>query len=176
MKYTYTKDTLKEAVSKSETIADICRYLGIRPSGGNYKTIKSKLQKFEISIKHFKGCGWAKGKKVNNSRKIPLEKVLSGEVQYLNTYSLKLRLFKENIKKKKCECCGLTEWNRKPIPLELNHIDGDNVNNKLENLEILCPNCHAQTDNYRGKQKRKSSSSEIRKNNYAPVVEMARHA
>ena len=50
----------------------------------------------------------------------------------------------------KCECCGLTEWLGQPIALELHHINGITTDNRLDNLVILCPNCHAQTDNYRG--------------------------
>ena len=59
-------------------------------------------------------------------------------------------MFNEGLKERKCECCGNTEWMGKPIALELHHLDGDNTNNKLENLQILCPNCHAQTTTYRG--------------------------
>ena len=54
------------------------------------------------------------------------------------------------MKEKKCECCGNTEWLGKPIPLELHHINGINSDNRIENLEILCPNCHSFTENYRG--------------------------
>ena len=53
----------------------------------------------------------------------------------------------------RCECCGLTEWLNQPIKLEVHHIDGDNTNNQDDNLQLLCPNCHAQTDSYRGKNK-----------------------
>lgn len=61
---------------------------------------------------------------------------------------LSKKLLNEGIKEKKCECCGLTEWLGKDIPLELHHINGDCYDNRLENLKILCSNCHAQTDNY----------------------------
>lgn len=52
---------------------------------------------------------------------------------------------------RKCECCGLEEWMGKPIPLEAHHKDGDELNSTLENLQLLCPNCHAMTDTYKGK-------------------------
>ena len=67
--------------------------------------------------------------------------------------SLKKRLIKNGIKEHKCESCGLFEWNEKPIPIELNHINGINNDNRIENIQLLCPNCHAQTPNYRGKNK-----------------------
>lgn len=69
---------------------------------------------------------------------------------------LRERLIKTGLKEHKCENpeCGLTEWHGKPIPLQLHHINGDRTDNRLENLQLLCPNCHAQTDNYSGKNKR----------------------
>lgn len=70
---------------------------------------------------------------------------------FKSTYHLKLRLFKEGLKLKKCECCNNTEWQGQPIALELHHINGVSDDLRLENLQILCPNCHAFTDNYRGK-------------------------
>lgn len=72
-------------------------------------------------------------------------------------------MIKEGYKEYKCECCGLTEWRGKPIPLELHHKDGNHDNNKLDNLEILCPNCHAQTDNYTGKNIKANKKSENKK-------------
>jgi hypothetical protein len=49
-----------------------------------------------------------------------------------------------------CEVCGFSEWRNLPIPVELDHIDGDADNNTDENLRLICPNCHAQTENYKG--------------------------
>lgn len=66
-------------------------------------------------------------------------------------YKLLKRLIKEGKKERKCECCGNTKWMDQEIPLELHHINGDRTDNRLENLQVLCPNCHAFTDNYRGK-------------------------
>lgn len=67
------------------------------------------------------------------------------------TNKLRIRLLKEGLKEHKCERCCLTKWNKKPIPLELSHKNGINDDHRLENLELICPNCHAQTDTYRGK-------------------------
>ena len=59
------------------------------------------------------------------------------------------------MKEHKCESCGISEWLGKPLSLELDYINGDRYDNRLQNLRILCPNCHAQTDTYRGKNKGK---------------------
>lgn len=84
--------------------------------------------------------------------KIPLDDILSGV--YTKRYGsskLKARLIDEGYKQHTCEECGLSEWRGEHIALHLHHIDGDRNNNKLENLQILCPNCHSQTHNYAGK-------------------------
>jgi hypothetical protein len=83
----------------------------------------------------------------------PLRSVLvRGRLE--KTSRLKQRLLAEGYKDRCCECCGLTEWLGRSVPLELHHKDGDRANNLLRNLELVCPNCHALTDNYRGKNKK----------------------
>jgi len=64
---------------------------------------------------------------------------------------IKQHLILAGLKQDKCECCGIINWQNKPITLQLHHKDGNSNNNALENLEILCPNCHSQTDNYGSK-------------------------
>jgi len=79
---------------------------------------------------------------------ISLFEILEGKHPQYGSSKLRLRLIKENLKEAKCEICEITEWNGKPAPLELDHIDGNNSNHKLENLRIICPNCHSQTDTH----------------------------
>ncbi len=67
------------------------------------------------------------------------------------SHNLKTRLIRAGIKGAFCEDCGLAAWSGKPIPLELHHVNGDSTDNRIENIRILCPNCHAQTPTYRGK-------------------------
>ena len=75
--------------------------------------------------------------------------------QDIQTNKVRKKLLNEGIKKHQCESCGLSEWLGKPIPLELHHIDGDRTHNEISNYMLLCPNCHALTDSYRGKNSRK---------------------
>lgn len=107
------------------------------------------------------GQGWNKGIKYKNPRPpMPIEKILVENSSYVSSNSLRKRLLKEKIKESKCECCGATEWLGKPIALELHHVNGIKDDLRIENLQILCPNCHAFTDNYRGKNQGKSAQKE----------------
>ena len=69
----------------------------------------------------------------------------------VKSYRLKRRLIEQGLKETRCELCGLDTWNGQPIPLELDHINGKRDDNRLDNLRVLCPNCHAQTPTYRGR-------------------------
>jgi 5-methylcytosine-specific restriction endonuclease McrA len=100
------------------------------------------------------GLAW-KDKKYRSvtTKKLPTNEILEGNHPYYQTLKLKKRLVKEGIKENRCEICDITEWNNKPISMQLDHIDGNSHNHKLENLRMTCPNCHSQTDTYCGKNK-----------------------
>lgn len=148
----YKKEELLNAIEKNVSIAGVCRDLNIRPVGGNYKTINSLIKKFQLDISHFTGKGWNHGKEyIHFGKKYILSEILIENSPYKSSTKLKERLIKEGLKNKKCEICKLSEWMNKEIPLELNHKNGNNTDNRIENLEIICCNCHAQTENYRGK-------------------------
>ncbi len=144
-----TKEEYEAAIRESHSIASVCRKLGIRPTGGNYRIVHKAIMEFGLDTSHFTGQGWNVGLKFNPKSVIPIEEILVKD-SYYQSYKLKRRLLKEGFKERHCECCGLYEWRGKEIPLELHHINGDNGDNRIENLQILCPNCHALTDNYRG--------------------------
>jgi hypothetical protein len=109
-----------------------------------------------LDISHFKRLGG-----VSNSgvKKDTSEYLIKGSK--ITSFKLKNKLLKEGYKEHKCENpeCGLTEWHGKPIPLELHHINGDNTDNRLENLQLLCPNCHSLTDTYGGKNQKLNKRS-----------------
>lgn len=101
-----------------------------------------------------------KGRKIPTKGKapIPLSEILNGLHPTYPTYNLKKRLYDEGLKENKCEECNCGQWNNKPLECQLDHIDGDSSNHKLENLKILCPNCHSQTPTYAGRNKKKMPS------------------
>lgn len=106
-------------------------------------------------IKHAKRLGCyvpnqaGKGISKINTRKIPIIDILNGKYPQYQKSKLRVRLIKEGYKEYKCEKCGLSKWLNKPIQLELHHINGNSHDHSLDNLQILCPNCHSQTDNYK---------------------------
>lgn len=148
---TYTDDQFIEAVKTSMSYRQVLSKLGLKQAGGNYAVMKNRIKEMGLDVSHMTGQAHLKGKTHTYNRR-PLEELLVEGSTY-QSHKLKLRLLKEGIKQHKCECCGITEWNGQPTPIELDHIDGNRYNNTLDNLRILCPNCHAQTSTYRGKNK-----------------------
>ena len=155
----YTKQELIKAVQNSKSISGTLKKLGVAPYGGNYEVFKRYIKNHNIDISHFLGQGWNKG---NSPAEIkPIEAYLSNNIP-ITSYKLKNKLLKLKIKSHGCEMCKKTTWLNKPIPLELHHINGNNKDNLLENLLLLCPNCHALTNNYRNrnaKEKKKNCIS-----------------
>lgn len=146
-KFDYSYENLKSAVEKSKSYLETLRNLGTTSKGGNYNTLKRKIKEYDIDTSHFLKSGWNKN---TSSIKVPIEEYLNNNKK-ISSYQLKLRLIKDKIKEDKCECCGISEWQGHKLSIQLHHIDGDNENNNLNNLQLLCPNCHSITDNYAGK-------------------------
>lgn len=84
-------------------------------------------------------------------RRIPIEQLLVDGRRQTSRSHLKERLFEEGLKENRCERCGLSRWLGKPISMQLHHVNGDGSDNRLENLQLLCGNCHSQTDNWGGR-------------------------
>lgn len=144
----YTEHQLAEAIKNSSSLAQTLNKLGVAPYGGNYEVLKKAIAHFGLDNSHFTGKLWSKGKTVGPKQ--PLQKYLSNELQ-IQSYKLKLKLLSKGIFDRKCSSCGNVTLLGQPIPLELDHIDGNRYDNQLANLKLLCPNCHALTPTYRGK-------------------------
>jgi hypothetical protein len=152
MRYDYNailiREDLLDIINDCTTFADIMRKLGLPVRGKMGVTLKKKLIEAGYDLSHLTGIpkhrtGW----------KTMEERLCKGST--IQSSKLKQHLFKSGIKKNKCEICGIEEWNGKPLNMQLHHIDVDPTNNALENLQILCPNCHAQTDSYCNSSKNK---------------------
>ncbi len=155
----YTDVQFIEAVKQSLSVRQILRNLGLKEAGGNYAICKKRITDMGLDISHFgtskERQGWAKGKTFKGRYFYPLEEILV-EDRYCQSFKLKLRLIEAGYFETICSVCKLTEWMGHTIPLELDHMNGKNNDNRIENLRLLCPNCHAQTSNYRGKNKMSS--------------------
>lgn len=149
----YTKPQLVEAVKTSTSVRKVLSCLGLKEAGGNYSTIKELIVEYQLDTSHFHGVSWKKGKTLGPKR--TLDDYLTNRLP-IQSHKLKVRLLAEGMFEHKCQLCGLHTWLGKVIPLELHHIDGNNKNNNLKNIQLLCPNCHATTPNYRGKAKQSS--------------------
>lgn len=140
-------------LDESNTYAEVLRKIGMSPHGSNNKTLIKVINEFGLDLSKInENREKFKADKQRIKKEIPLEDIITGKRNgEYHGNTLKERLIRAGYKEYKCESCGLTEWLGQPIPLHLHHKDGDHSNNLLENLELLCPNCHALTDNYGGK-------------------------
>ena len=151
-----TKSCSKPIVQSSVSIAEVSRQLGLKPSGGNHRMISTRLRLLNISTGHFKGQGWAKGESAITSlaiARLTVQKAIPDEAVFVKNSPLVYgqRIIKRMLRlgwKYLCAECGLSEWCGKPISLHLDHLNGISNDNRLENLRLLCPNCHSQTPTY----------------------------
>jgi hypothetical protein len=145
----YSEQEFRSAWLSSYSIAEAARKLNLNIFGSTYLTMKSTAEELGLSQEHMTGQGWNTGDRGGFVPKParPLEEVLVYG-KYENTSNLKRRLMSEGIKIHMCEMCWGQEWLGKPIPISLDHEDGDRLNNRLENLRFLCYNCHGQTETY----------------------------
>lgn len=142
-KITVTDEEFAEIVKDVRSIAGLLKRLNLKPWGANYYSMKKKLQLLELDTSHWTGQGWSR------------DQQLKDWSQYNRAAQMKPHLVK--IRGHKCESCNLDEWLDKPITLEIHHIDGDRTNNNPDNLQLLCPNCHSYTDNWKSRNIKKAS-------------------
>ena len=120
--------------------------------GLHYNTFIRHAKRLGVYKPNQSGKGVPKPK---TTGKIPIDEILAGNHPHYQTNKLRKRLISEGMKELRCEVCNVTEWNGKQLSFELDHIDGDRCNHLLDNLRIICPNCHSQTNTYRGKNVKK---------------------
>ena len=146
----WTDDQLRDAVASAQSYSQAIRALGLVPAGGNFVQVQRRIRELALDTSHFLGRAWNVGWKIDPRPRTPLAEVLVAG-RWANTHALKKRLFAAGLKEPRCELCGWAE--RAPdgrIPVELDHISGDTNDNRLVNLRIVCPNCHALQPTHRG--------------------------
>lgn len=150
----YDKEWLTSLCESSYSYAEVLEKAGRKQGGGAQQTLKKKIEEWNIDISHFTGQRWQKSphqqpqvyaekyelSKVFCKNSPVTQKVLRGYVERHQILDYKCV---------NCKCDG--HWLGGIISLEIDHIDGDNKNNEISNLRYLCPNCHALTDTYRGR-------------------------
>jgi hypothetical protein len=142
---------LEELVARSNSYKQVLNFFGLENKGNNFKTLRKCMDEMRIDYSHFqKASAYLKAFNVAQ----PISNILIENSGYCRTH-LKARLLKERLLDNVCYICGqLPEWNGKPLSLHLDHINGISNDNRIENLRILCPHCHSQTDNFAGKNKK----------------------
>ena len=152
---TWSEKDIISAVKESKSVRQVIHSLGLVPAGGNYDQVNKYIKKLGLSTKHFTNKGWRKNSTVPVIPAKPINEILI-KGSNVQSFKLKKRLFSLGLKKPFCEIC---HWSKKApdgrIPVELDHINGNKKDNRLENLRILCPNCHSLQSTHRGLNKNK---------------------
>lgn len=164
----YTKEQLEVAVATSTNLWQTLSKLTSNPRAGHYPGLRNKIKIWNIDTSHFvpNRGGWNRGQE-NKGRwglpEIPLEEVLVENSSY-NRSRLKQRLLKVGLKRNECELCGQgPTWNGKLLVLQLDHVNGVHDDNRLDNLRMICPNCHTQTPTFCSRnRKTKTSNPDLR--------------
>lgn len=153
-KRSWDKYQLENAVKESQSFRQVIARIGLKATGGNYDQVKKYIREYSLNTSHFTGKAWNRGRYGFGKPRISLQEILV-KVSNYQSFKLKRRLFNSGIKKPECEECG---WHEKTpdgyLPLELDHINGDRHDNRLENLRVLCPNCHSLKPTHRGRNRK----------------------
>lgn len=154
-KRSWTLEQLREAVLSSTSYRQVLKCLDLQQAGGNYQQLKKYIAENNLSTRHFKGRAWNKGMIGIGKPLYSMDEILVRNSLY-QSHKLKIRLFQDSLKKPQCELCG---WAKRAddgrLPLELDHINGDRNDNRLENIRILCPNCHSLQPTHRAKNRKR---------------------
>lgn len=157
----YTKEQLEDIIRSSYSVSEVLTKLGKHKTGGNRSVLMKYIDRYQIDTSHFTGARWQLNKTSEEIARRKLNTILQKDTNF-KSHNLKNRLINNGLKENICEVCGINGvWNNKSITLELHHINGDHYDNRLENLQILCPNCHSQTKNFRASNKNKRKKEDI---------------
>lgn len=148
----YSKEAFINAWQESSTIRQVALRLNLYPTGDAYNVLKRAAK--ELGLPEFsQRSGLNTIRNRNQNSRIPLSSILVENSDYTNSNLLKKRLISEGLLAYLCALCGLAEWRETPLVLQMDHVNGRRQDNRLENLRLLCPNCHSQTHTFSGKNK-----------------------
>ncbi len=152
MKSKYTAETLSEIVPECQSVAEVLRKLGLRVAGGSQAHIKRLMAHHGINTSHFTGRALRPGSPTGGIRKLAADEVLVRNRSAAGSRERAARLRRALIEtgvEPKCSACGCGEtWNGRALRMQIDHRNGDALDNTAANLRFLCPNCHSQTENY----------------------------
>ena len=151
--WTISREDLENIVKKSYTLAKVLKTLNLDPqmSGSLYRSLKQRLKEDEIDYSHINRGAWANQGRKFFKKAIPLEEVMIDNSTYCRK-TLKKRLLKNGMLENKCEICGQEGiWNEIELVMVLDHINGKRNDHRLENLQMLCPNCNSQQKTFSGR-------------------------
>ncbi len=151
-----SRDYLQNLINDSSTLVEVLEKLGFDGYNGNHRTLKERIieDRLDISIleKSRKEKMIQKLDKLSKDVKLDNSVVFKENSEYRCNRNIKRRLIEDGTKEYKCECCSIGgEWNGKILNLQLDHINGINDDNRIENLRFICPNCHSQTKTFSGR-------------------------
>jgi hypothetical protein len=152
----WTREILEPVVAASTSVNEVLRRLGLEVVGGHHTNISRRIKAYGLDTSHFSPVARTERQRYNQRRRTAEEILVentSAHARRVPGSRLK-RALRESGVDERCALCGIDGvWLGEPLPLEVDHIDGDWRNNRIENLRLLCPNCHSTTDSYRGRAK-----------------------
>lgn len=153
MKYDWSKQRLEETVTKANCWFNWLRILGIQTAGCNYRTLKNKAIEYGINTSHFNyDYAHTHNGKLSTAN-LDDDEIFSNTIGHHKNIVKREYIIRKLKGVAKCEICGISNWMNKQIVFQIHHINGNSKNNRVENLQLLCPNCHSQTENYSNKKK-----------------------
>ncbi|MCA6095804.1 HNH endonuclease [Streptomyces sp. SCA3-4] len=155
----WTRQILESAVAASSNMHDVLRHLGLEVVGGHHTHISRRIRAFGIDTSHFDSRGRSShGRRQRTPDELLVEQG-PAHARREQSSRLKRAMLALGITNR-CALCGIEPmWQGHPLPLEVDHLDGDWRNNRIDNLRLLCPNCHSTTDTYRGRGKARRAAA-----------------